>query len=101
MGQHASEPQALTPLDSLCDSSVQHAVQVNFEKQATPAHRHPVPHEPAATFIRRLQPILQDPVTEDPRPAVRDLITRVLYSPFPQDHLILILFTGISTETDP
>ena len=33
------------------------------EEQATPAHRHPVPHEPATTFIRRLQPVLQGPVT--------------------------------------
>ena len=33
------------------------------EEQAKPAHRHRVPHEPATTFIRRLQPVLQDPVT--------------------------------------
>ena len=29
----------------------------NPEEQATPAHRHSVPHEPATTFIRRLQPV--------------------------------------------
>ena len=33
------------------------------EEQATPAHRHSVPHEPATTFIRGLQPVLQSPVT--------------------------------------
>ena len=44
------------------------------EEQATPAHRHCVPHEPATTFIRGLQPVLQGPVTEDPRPASCDLI---------------------------
>ena len=33
------------------------------EEQATPAHRHCVPHEPATTFIRGLQPVLQGPVT--------------------------------------
>ena len=38
-------------------------LKVGLEEQATPAHRHSVPHEPATTFIRRLQPVLQDPVT--------------------------------------
>ena len=32
------------------------AAEVDSEEQAAPAHRHSVPHEPATTFIRRLQP---------------------------------------------
>ena len=36
-----------------------------------------------------------------PRQYEKERCELILYSSFPQDHLILILFTGISTETDP
>ena len=45
-----------------CQADVE-ASMVASEEQATPAHRHCVPHEPATTFIRGLQPVLQGPVT--------------------------------------